>query len=89
MDCLNSSDWSYLVKSLRFVEGPAAQEVLTKLLTVRQRPQEAKYYRDVIIAGLKLKSRGGATAVRLIEFWSGEELLDSPKNWKQGLVCGH
>lgn len=64
-------NWRYLLRSLTLLEGKAAQEVLVKLRTVEQAPEEPEYYRQVILRGLTLKD-GADAATGLLEFWTGE-----------------
>jgi putative membrane-bound dehydrogenase-like protein len=67
-------NWPYLVRSLPSLEPAAAREVLGKLATVPQAPEEADPYRNVILLGLKMKEKGSEPAIELLEFWTGEEL---------------
>ncbi len=67
-------NWHYLVRSLSVVEEGPAQAVLMQLANVNQAPDEAKYYRQVILRGLKLKESGGQYAVNLLEHWTGEKM---------------
>src|SRR5205814_774529 len=66
-------NWPYLLRSLTLLEGKAAQEVLARLRTVEQAPEEPEYYRQVILRGLLLKDQGADTAIELLEFWTGEK----------------
>lgn len=70
----DGENWDYLVRSLSFLDGSAAAEVLDKLLKVPQAPESPEYYRQVILRGLKLQDQGGDKAVALLEFWSEETL---------------
>jgi len=79
------ANWPYLVRSLRIVEGIPAREVLRKLHTVGQRPQASKYYRDVILCGLKLKDKGADDAVKLLEHWTGEAAGPEDGDWSAKL----
>ncbi|WP_425616336.1 HEAT repeat domain-containing protein [Anatilimnocola sp. NA78] len=67
-------NWPYLVRSLPSLEPAAAREVLGKLATVPQAPEEADPYRNVILLGLKMKEKGSEPAIELLQFWTGEEL---------------
>jgi len=64
-------NWSYLVDSLKTVEGTVAREVLAALSRVPRRPQQAEAYRNVILLGLKLPNRGAADAMGLLQHWTG------------------
>lgn len=85
----DGENWPYLVRSLPNLEPAAGKEVLTKLLMVPQAPDEADPYRHVILLGLKMKEKGSEPAIRLLEFWTGEQLAaDKPvdeqlKAWQQ------
>ncbi len=67
------SNWSYLLHSLAVVEGQVAQEVLSQLKTVDQRPVQSQYYRQVILNGLKLDAKNAAVAVELLEHWTAQQ----------------
>jgi putative heme-binding domain-containing protein len=66
-------NWSYLVDSLKTAEKAAAQDILTALATVPQRPSEASAYRSVILMGMRLGENGGDEAVQLLAHWSGDK----------------
>lgn len=80
-------NWRYLLKSLTLLEGKAAQEVLAKLRTVEQAPEEPEYYRQVILRGLLLKEQGAQTAIGLLEFWTGETPYTVTDEWEQKLAA--
>lgn len=64
-------NWSFLVDSLKFIEGAPAEEVLDALSSVRQRPSEAVHYRSLILAGLRGEPTVAGKACELLAFWSG------------------
>lgn len=70
----DGDNWSYLVRSLPALEPNAAREVLAKLATVPQAPEEVDPYRNVILLGLKMKEKGAEPAIELLQYWTGEEL---------------
>jgi putative heme-binding domain-containing protein len=70
----DGDNWPYLVRSLPTLEPNAGREVLAKLATVPQAPEEAEPYRNVILLGLKMKEKGSEPAIQLLQFWTGEEL---------------
>jgi putative heme-binding domain-containing protein len=72
-------NWNYLVDSLRFVDEPASQEIMSALTRVAQRPKEAAPYRQVILQGLRLGARGAAESVALINFWNGSPVADAER----------
>jgi putative heme-binding domain-containing protein len=69
----DGENWSYLVRSIPSMEGPALREILQKLLTVAKAPAEAEYIRQAILAGLKLKENGADDAFALLEYWTSEQ----------------
>jgi putative heme-binding domain-containing protein len=69
----DDENWPLLVRSLSFVEGSAAQEVLAKLGTVDQKPEDPEALRQVIVRGLMLGDAGHRQAVALLEKWTGEK----------------
>jgi putative heme-binding domain-containing protein len=73
----DGENWKYLIDALRTAEGAAAQEILTALTKVNQRPQDAASYRNVILLGLKLGDNGGDAAVALLNHWNGNAAPNS------------
>jgi putative heme-binding domain-containing protein len=80
-------NWRYLIKSLPVLEGKAGQEVLAKLRTVEQAPEEAEHYRQVILRGLVLKDQGAQQAIELLEFWTGEKRQPEGDGWEKKLAA--
>lgn len=72
----SGENWSLLVGSLSFVEGAAAQEVMTKLAEVDRKPEEPEALRQLILRGLLLGDTGGQQAVALLEKWTGHRVGD-------------
>jgi putative heme-binding domain-containing protein len=66
----DGENWKYLVDALRTAEGAAAQEILTALAKVNQRPKDAASYRNVILLGLKLGDNGADAATALLTHWN-------------------
>lgn len=66
-------NWNYLIDSLRFVEAPAAGEILTALAAVQQRPDDAAAYRNVILIGLRDGGQDGPAAVKLLQYWTAQQ----------------
>lgn len=81
----DGQNWSYLVRSLALLDGPAARDVLKKLLDVEKAPADVEYHRQVILSGLRLKEAGAIDAVRLLEYWTGESFAQSSEDWKGGI----
>lgn len=69
----SEENWVYLVRSLPFLEGDAAREVLVKLKSVTLAPEDPEYLRAVIVRGLKLQAAGAEDAIALLEYWTGEK----------------
>jgi putative heme-binding domain-containing protein len=65
-------NWVYLVKSLAILDGPVSAEVMKRLATVDQLPDDPDAYRFAIMRGLALGDKGGEHAIALLEWWSGE-----------------
>jgi putative heme-binding domain-containing protein len=81
----DGDNWNYLVRSLAFLEGPAAIEVLEKLRTVDQAPEDPEFYRQVILRGLLLKDQGADRAIALLEHWSQENPASAGDGWEASL----
>jgi putative heme-binding domain-containing protein len=67
-------NWTLLVQSLPVLDGAFAQQVLVTLAKIDRVPEKPEAYRQVILRGLKLGDNGGATAVKLLEHWTGNQL---------------
>lgn len=81
----SDENWSYLVRSIGNLEGTIAKDVLIKLLEIEKAPAEPKYYRQVILAGLRLEENGALDAVRLLEYWTGESLVVDETDWVKSI----
>ncbi|MFM2093419.1 MAG: hypothetical protein RIS70_543 [Planctomycetota bacterium] len=81
----DGDNWDYLVRSLSLLEGAAATEVLAKLATVDQAPDEAICYREVIMRGLELKDHGADRAVALLEHWAESPVSSEEDTWANAL----
>jgi putative heme-binding domain-containing protein len=64
-------NWEYLLRSLPVIEGEPARVVLSQLRTVPYGPNDAEYYRQAILCGLRLDEQGAAEAVELLNYWTG------------------
>jgi putative heme-binding domain-containing protein len=78
--------WPLLIRALPILDGPAAEVVLDKLMTVEQSPEDAESYRQVLLCGLRLKEKGGATASQLLGYWSGAEIITDDDTWDTALA---
>ena len=76
-------NWSYLVSSIKDLDDTTGNEVLTKLASVRRRPQEASHYQDVISLGYRLRENGILQTVQLLELWTGIDKDFEGRPWKQ------
>ena len=81
----NDENWSYLVRSLNKLQGNIAKEVLIKLLEIEKAPAEPEYYRQVILAGLRLQDDGAIHAVNLLEYWTGETFVADEQQWEASI----
>jgi len=79
-------NWPYLVRSLSIVEGAAAQEVLTRLAQVNQKPDDPEALRQVILRGLMLRENGSQKSVELLEKWTGRESPVKDDDWEKTLA---
>jgi putative membrane-bound dehydrogenase-like protein len=77
----DGENWPRLVRSLGFVEGMAAQEILLKLAEVDRTPEDPEAYRQVIIRGLMLRENGGREASALLEKWTGQHPPEPTATW--------
>jgi len=78
-------NWTYLVDSIKTVEGTVAHEVLRSLTTVQQRPQDPEPFRQAILLGLRLGDNGAQHALRLLDHWSGQQSQTS-SDWRGRLT---
>ncbi|MCY2994155.1 MAG: HEAT repeat domain-containing protein [Planctomycetota bacterium] len=81
----SEENWTYLVRSLPFLEGDAAREVLVKLKSVTLAPEDPEYFRAVIVRGLKLQGAGAEDAIALLEYWT-DETTKAEGDWKVKLA---
>lgn len=83
----DGENWKYLVRALPILDGPGAQMVLMRLKGVELAPEEAEYYRAVIVTGLKLKEEGAEKAIALLEHWTGEKQGEADAAWDKKLAA--
>jgi putative heme-binding domain-containing protein len=79
-------NWPYLVRSLPIVEGAAAQEVLTRLAQVNQKPDDPEAVRQVLLRGLMLRENGSLKAIELLEKWTGRTATEKDEDWEKALA---
>ncbi len=83
----DGDNWPLLIRSLSFVEGAAAQEILLKLARVDQTPDAPEAYRQVIIRGLMLRENGSQHAIALLEKWTDRRLTEPGDPWAEALAA--
>jgi putative heme-binding domain-containing protein len=79
------TNWPYLMRALPTLEGPAAVEVLDKILESDLKPDRPESARQVVILGLKLADSGANSAVAVLQKWFQRELPKSGAGWKEAL----
>ena len=81
----DGENWAYLISSLDSLDDLTSHEVIEKLSGVSRRPRDAKYYRQVIELGYRLRGKGAVAACKLIQHWSGEQIVQPEHGWEQQL----
>ncbi len=66
-------NWSYLVRSLQFVDNTTLQICLKALAQIDRRPENPAQTRSAILAGLKLGEQGGLAAANVLGKWTGSK----------------
>lgn len=79
-------NWSYLVDSIKTIEGNVAHQVLQSLAKVQQRPQEPEPFRQLILLGLRLGDDGANLALQLLDHWSGQQPQSNNTDWRNRLA---
>ncbi len=79
-------NWPYLVDALKTAGGVMAQDILTALVAVPQRPSDAAPYRNVILAGLRLGDQGADGAINLLAHWNGQAASGANADWRTELA---
>lgn len=78
-------NWSYLVRSLPILETKTARDVLQRLVSVSQVPEDPEQIRQVILCGLRMKDEGADDAIALLERWTGEKCGQEGDKWEPRL----
>ncbi len=68
-------DWRVLVRALNVVEAEQARTVLQTLPLFAERATRPEWMRRVILLGLTLDETGKKEALRLLEHWTGQKLV--------------
>ena len=79
-------NWPYLLDALKIVEGRPAQEILSALAKVPQKPQEAAHFRQVILQGLRAGEQGAPAALALLDHWAGRAPVAEYPAWQSQLA---
>ncbi len=69
-----ASDWRLLVRSVPFVDGDVARDVLRALQKFNERGTKPQWQRQVILAGLRLGAPDCEEAVRLLRHWTDKHV---------------
>ena len=80
-------NWLYLLRSLPVLEDSTAREVLRRLVTVDQVPDDPEHIRQIILCGLRLKEHGAVDALAVLELWTGEHLGEESDGWEAKLAA--
>jgi len=66
-------NWDYLVRSLNILDGPSAEEVVSKLRTVSIATDDPMALRALVLMGLRTEKDGGSfeNVEQLLEHWTG------------------
>jgi putative heme-binding domain-containing protein len=65
----DGENYELLLRSLPMLEGDGVKEVLKRLASVSQTPDDPKVFREVILLGLATGENGGDEAVKLLSHW--------------------
>lgn len=80
-------NWSFLLRSLAILDGPALHLVIKNVTHVALAPEEPEYHRQVILAGFRLKEKGAYDVIALLEYWNAIELGEEGDDWKEILTA--
>lgn len=69
----SGENWDYLVRSLNILDGPSAEEVVTKLKEVPVATDDPMALRALVLMGLRAEQQGTSfeKVERLLEHWTG------------------
>lgn len=82
----DGDNFPYLLRSLAFAEGMAAQEVMLQLAKVDRKPEQPEAVRQAIICAARLGEEGAGAAFPLIDKWTGQTLASGAGAWNQKLA---
>ena len=75
-------NWAYLVSSLPVLDDLTGVEVIQTLVRVARRPREPRHYRDLIMAGYRMRGQDDGATARLLEHWAGKKITLDDDDWK-------
>lgn len=77
----DGENWDYLVRSLNILDGPVADEVVSKLRTVSIATDDPMALRSLILLGVRAQRDGQSfeNVERLLEHWSGMQRPEGVK----------
>ncbi len=81
----DGKNWSYLVASLPLLDDLTAVEIIRGLQSVKQRPVDARHYRDLIELAWRLGNSGASEATQLINHWADQPVTGQATGWQQAL----
>ncbi len=75
-------NWAYLVSSLPVLDDLTGVEVIQTLVKVARRPREPRHYRDLIMAGYRMRGQDDGATARLLEHWAGKKIDSEGDDWE-------
>jgi putative membrane-bound dehydrogenase-like protein len=83
----DDANWPYLVRSLPILEPADAKQMLVKLRGIRQWPDDADAYRQVILVTERLGEDGATDGIALLEHWQGYASSAERVPWPAALAA--
>ncbi|MDA7926171.1 c-type cytochrome [Mariniblastus sp.] len=75
-------NWAYLVSSLPVLDDLTGVEVIQTLVKVARRPRGPRHYRDLIMAGYRMRGQDEGATARLLEHWAGKKIDSEGDDWE-------
>ncbi len=75
-------NWAYLVSSLPVLDDLTGVEVIQTLVKVARRPREPRHYRDLIMAGYRMRGQDDGATAQLLEHWAGKKIESEGNDWE-------
>lgn len=82
----DGENYELLLRSLPMLNGPEAREVLERLASVEQTPDDPNVFREVILLGLTSGANGADEAVKLLNHWHPQSATPQNAPWSETLV---